>query len=160
MPWKEVSTMSQRHEFMLLAQQPGVSLRALCRRFEISPTTAYKWLARYATEGRTGLADHSRRPHQMPQRTPTALEAAVLQLRTQHPTWGGRKLHARLQAWAMPRCRPRAPSPRFSAAPRGSPPSRPPPSGRGSASSTSPQCLVANGFQKAISPWPTAAATP
>ena len=37
MPWKEVSTMSQRHEFMLLAQQPGVSLRALCRRFEISP---------------------------------------------------------------------------------------------------------------------------
>ena len=83
---------------MLLTQQPGVSLRALCRRFKISPTTAYKWLARYATEGLAGLADHSRRPHQMPQRTPTALEAAVLQLRTQHPTWGGRKLHARLQA--------------------------------------------------------------
>ena len=102
MPWKEVSTMSQRHEFMLLAQQPGVSLRALCRRFEISPTTAYKWLARYATAGRAGLADHSRRPHQMPQRTPTALEAAVLQLRTQHPTWGGRKLHARLQALGYP----------------------------------------------------------
>ena len=110
--------MSQRHEFMLLAQQPGVSLRALCRRFEISPTTAYKWLARYATEGRAGLADHSRRPHQMPQRTPTALEAAVLELRTQHPTF--RKLHARLQALGYPR--PRAPSPRFSAAPPGSPP--------------------------------------
>ncbi len=29
MPWKEVSTMSQRHEFSLLAQQPGTSLRAL-----------------------------------------------------------------------------------------------------------------------------------
>ena len=98
MSWKEVSTMSQRHEFMLLAQQPGVSLRALCRRFGISPPTAYKWLARYATAGFAGLADHSRRPHQMPQRTPTALEAAVLELRTQHPTWGGRKLHARLQA--------------------------------------------------------------
>ena len=102
MPWKEVSTMSQRHEFMLLAQQPGVSLRALCRRFGISPPTAYKWLARYATAGFAGLADHSRRPHQMPHRTPAALEAAVLELRTQHPPWGGRKLHARLQALGYP----------------------------------------------------------
>lgn len=37
MPWKEVSTMSQRHEFSLLAQQPGTFLRSLCRRFGISP---------------------------------------------------------------------------------------------------------------------------
>ena len=98
MPWKEVSTMSQRHEFILLAQQPGTSLRALCRQFAISPPTAYKWLTRYAETGLAGLADRSRRPHQMPQRTPAALEAAVLALRTQHPTWGGRKLHARLRA--------------------------------------------------------------
>ncbi len=98
MPWKEVSTMSQRHEFMLLAQQPGTSLRALCRRFEISPPTAYKWLARYATAGVAGLADRSRRPHQTPHRTAPDLEAAVVTLRTQHPTWGGRKLHARLRA--------------------------------------------------------------
>ena len=35
MPWKEVSTMSQRHEFIQFAQQPGTSLRALCRRFGI-----------------------------------------------------------------------------------------------------------------------------
>ncbi len=79
MPWKEVSTMSQRHEFVLFAQQPGTSRRALCRQFEISPPTAYKWLARYAATGSAGLADRSRRPHQMPQRTPAALEAAVLE---------------------------------------------------------------------------------
>lgn len=102
MPWKEVSTMSQRHEFMLLAQQPGTSLRALCRRFGISPTTAYKWLTRYAAAGPAGLADRSRRPHHAPQRTAATLEAAVLQLRIQHPTWGGRKLHARLQALGTP----------------------------------------------------------
>ena len=98
MPWKEVSTMSQRHEFILLAQHPGGSLRALCRQFGISPTTAYKWLARYAAAGAEGLKERSRRPHQMPQRTPAALEAAIVALRIQHPTWGGRKLHARLCA--------------------------------------------------------------
>ena len=98
MPWKEVSTMSQRHEFVLFAQQPGTSLRALCRRFGISPPTAYKWLARYAAAGAAGLEERSRRPHQTPHRTPPALEAAVLALRTQHPTWGGRKLHARRRA--------------------------------------------------------------
>ena len=149
MPWKEVSTMSQRHEFMLLAQQPGVSLRALCRRFEISPTTAYKWLARYATAGRAGLADHSRRPHQMPQRTPTALEAAVLQLRTQHPTWGGRKLHARLQALGYAT----VPAPStitailrraaWLPAGRGRPQT-----GVAALRAPHPQCFVANGFQR------------
>ena len=98
MPWKEVSTMSQRHEFMLLAQQPGTSLRALCRRFGISPTTAYKWLSRYAADGAAGLGDRSRRPQQMPRRTAEALEQVILQLRTAQPAWGGRKLHARLRA--------------------------------------------------------------
>ena len=40
MPWKEVSTMFQRHEFIQLALQPGTALRALCRRFGISPPAA------------------------------------------------------------------------------------------------------------------------
>ena len=97
MPWKEVSTMSQRHEFIRLAQQPGTSLRVLCRRFGISPPTAYKWLTRYAAAGAEGLQDRSRRPHQMPRRTPAALEQAILHLRTAQPAWGGRKIHARLQ---------------------------------------------------------------
>ena len=39
MPWKEVSTMSQRHEFMLLAHAGGLPPRPL-RRFDLSPTTA------------------------------------------------------------------------------------------------------------------------
>ena len=102
MPWKEVSTMSQRHEFVRLAHQPGTSLRGLCRRFGISPPTAYKWLTRYAAAGAEGLQDRSRRPHQMPQRTAAVVEHAILHLRTTHPTWGGRKLHARLQALGYP----------------------------------------------------------
>ncbi len=50
---------------------------------------------RYAVEGEPGLQARSRRPQQQPQRTAAVLEQAILQLRTVHPTWAGRKLHAR-----------------------------------------------------------------
>jgi transposase InsO family protein len=96
MPWATRSTMSVRHEFVLLAHHENANMRALCQRFGISPTTGYKWLARYGTEGPSGLHDRSRRPHTCPQRTPTALEQAILQVRDAHPAWGGRKIRARL----------------------------------------------------------------
>ncbi len=96
MPWIEVSTMSLRHEFVQLAGQEGANVRALCRRFGISPKTGYKWLQRNAVEGSEGLLDRSRRPETSPGRTPAVMEHAVLTLRDQHPAWGGRKLHTRL----------------------------------------------------------------
>lgn len=97
MPWQEVDTMSLRKEFIMLAKQPGANRRALCRRFGISPKTAYKWLARYKAVGAEGLADRSRRPHTSPQRTATDVERSILTLRDKHPAWGGRKLRSRLE---------------------------------------------------------------
>jgi len=44
MPWKAQDIMSLREEFVLLARQENVSRHELCRRFGISPQTAYKWL--------------------------------------------------------------------------------------------------------------------
>lgn len=98
MPWKEASAMSLRLEFVQLACQEGVNVRELCRRFEVSAKTAYKWLARFRVAGAAGLEDHSRRPTHSPGRTRAALEQQVLQLRAQNPAWGGRKLRARLLA--------------------------------------------------------------
>lgn len=98
MPWSEVSVMSLREEFVCLASQEGANLRELCRRYGISPPTAYKWLARFSGEGRTGLADRSRRPHGSPRRTPCVVEADVLKVREDHPAWGGRKIAHRLMA--------------------------------------------------------------
>src|SRR5688572_19774961 len=97
MPWQEVSTMSLRQEFVMLAMQEGAKMRELCRRFAVSPKTGYKWIARYARHGSWGLADGSRRPHHSPTRTAPALERAVLELRDAHRCWGARKLHRRLQ---------------------------------------------------------------
>lgn len=98
MPWQEVSTVSQREEFVKLASVAGTNVRALCREFGISPPTGYKWLARYREAGIGGLADRSRRPIDSPLRTAAEIETAVVELRAEHPAWGGRKLRARLQA--------------------------------------------------------------
>ena len=97
MAWKDVSVMSQRAEFVVLASADGANVSALCRRFGISRKTGYKWLSRYATEGSAGLVDHSRRPLEPAGRTSDVLEKRVLALRGKHPAWGGRKLRRRLQ---------------------------------------------------------------
>ena len=98
MPWKERGTLSLREEFAMLAQAEDVNLRHLCRQFGLSPKTAYKWLARYETGGLAALVDRSRRPERSPRRTEPAVEGLVLDLRTRHPAWGGRKIRARLRA--------------------------------------------------------------
>ena len=92
MPWKEMSDMSQRREFVELAQAEGTNKRGLCRRFGISPTTGYKWLGRFREGSEAGLVELPRRPHYSPARTPSQVEQAVLSARAAHPAWGARKL--------------------------------------------------------------------
>lgn len=96
MPWDTKDLMSLREEFVRLANQEGANRRDLCRRFNISPQTAYKWLARYAAQGLPGLQDHSRKPKHSPNVTASAIETAVVELRAIHPAWGGRKISRRL----------------------------------------------------------------
>lgn len=95
--------MSQRSELVRLARQPGANLSQLARRFGISRTIAYKWLRRYEEGGDDALRDRSRRPHTNPTRTPADVERAVLQLRDEHPAWGGRKLRVVLARTLGPR---------------------------------------------------------
>ena len=93
MPWRELSVMDRREEFVRLALAPGANKRELCRRFEISRSKGYKWIGRYLAEGRDGLADRSRRPHHSPKRTAAAVEAEVLRVRAgSNNAWGGRKI--------------------------------------------------------------------
>ena len=98
MPWKEVSIMSQRLEFVTLASAAKANIRHLCRCYGISSATAYKWLHRFHSTGVNGLEDRSRRPHHSPSRSVVEMEEAIIDLRLKHPAWGGRKLRARLLA--------------------------------------------------------------
>jgi transposase InsO family protein len=97
MPWKTQDIMSLREEFVLLARQEHVNRRELCRRFGISPQTAYKWLQRFAEKGSAGLTDRSRRPLSSPRASAVQVQDAVVTLRIQHPAWGGRKISRRLR---------------------------------------------------------------
>lgn len=97
MPWGEVTRVSLREEFMQLAMQSGANRRELCRRFKISPKTAYKWLRRFKSNGKAGLNERSRRPDRSPKRTDPATEQEVISWRMQSLNcWGGRKLARRL----------------------------------------------------------------
>jgi len=102
MSWKEMTPMSQRKEFVHWSRVDGANISRLCRRYEVSRKTGYKWLARFQREGEAGLADRPRRPRTSPGKTPVEVEEALLRLREAHPAWGGRKLRARLlaQGWS------------------------------------------------------------
>jgi len=98
MPWKQVSIMEQRHEFVALARIEGANVSELCRRYGISRDTGYRWLRR------EDYADRARRPHTSPSRTAPEMEAAVLAVRDDHPAWGARKIHRILlnRGWVPP----------------------------------------------------------
>jgi transposase InsO family protein len=96
MPWQECSVESERMAFVVAAQQDAVPMAELCRQAGISRKTGYKWLARAATG--EGFTDRSRRPQTSPAQTSAAVEQRVLEVRAQHPAWGGRKLYHRLRA--------------------------------------------------------------
>ena len=93
MPWSEVSIMDSRREFVFLARQEGANKSALCRGFGISRKTGHKWLNR--VQSGAGVEDRPRRPRSSPSRTLAAMEAAVVEQRRLHPSWGARKTNSR-----------------------------------------------------------------
>jgi transposase InsO family protein len=98
MPFRELSTIEQRREFIVFAVKEGANIQELCRRFGISRPTAYKWLGRYRREGWEGLNDRSRRPKRSPRRTAPAIEDKVVALRElSNDVWGGRTIKQRLE---------------------------------------------------------------
>jgi transposase InsO family protein len=96
MGWSEVSIMSGRKELVKLAQQEGANVRELCRRYGISPTTAYKWIERSGDPAET-YEDRSRRPQRSPHETVQAMVAKVLAVRDEHPVWNARKIRRVLE---------------------------------------------------------------
>jgi transposase InsO family protein len=96
MPWKALSVLDHRREFVRLAQSGEVSVAELCRRFGISGQTGFRLLRRSREGGEAGLADRSRRPLTSPRQVPPEMAARILELRAEHPRWGGRKLARRL----------------------------------------------------------------
>ena len=97
MPWRSVTLMSQRIEFIMLNENKEINFTDLCRRFNISRKTGYKWLQRYRNDGVQGLNNRSRCPRRIVRRIKPSVEEAIVSLRFKHPTWGARKIRKCLQ---------------------------------------------------------------
>src|SRR6266481_4186856 len=63
MAWRERSLMDVRLRFVQDVHRPGWSIAEVCRRYEVSRKTGYKWLERYEKAGPAGLTDRSHRPY-------------------------------------------------------------------------------------------------
>ena len=89
--------MDQRLQFLSSYQKEEMSVADLCRAYGISRPTGYRWINRYNETGPEGLVERSRRPHSCSHATLEPIENAIPALRARHPSWGARKLKARLE---------------------------------------------------------------
>ena len=106
MPWLETDSMNERLKFVQDAQSDRFTMAELCARHGVSRPTGYKWIARYAEEGRRGLSDRSRAPHTCPHTLTASMTELLCATREAHPFWGARKLlvvlqgkHPRIHDW-------------------------------------------------------------
>ena len=59
----------------------GWPVRRAAERFQVSPTTAARWAARYRQSGPAGMADLSSRPRYSPNQLPRRTERRIVGLR-------------------------------------------------------------------------------
>jgi transposase InsO family protein len=98
MSWQESNRVDLRKEFVQQATKEGTNISDLCRRYNISRKTGYKWLDRYRYGGNKLLIDQSTRPHYSPNELPKSLVERIISVREEHPRWGARKIHAILNS--------------------------------------------------------------
>ena len=95
----------QRQAFYRDYESGQWSMSELCRRFNISRPTGYKWVARIEEEGLEAVDDRSRAPERHPNQTDPKIEKAILALRDKYG-WGAKKLlhllERRHPTWELP----------------------------------------------------------
>jgi putative transposase len=79
MGWRETCAVDEKR---------GEPFAALCRRFGVSRTVGYAWLARFREAGVEGLFDRSRAPSNHPQAISETVAERCVGVRQAHPTWG------------------------------------------------------------------------
>lgn len=97
MGYLETRAVDKRMRFVTAVEAGEETVAALCRRFDLSRKTGYKWLERYRAEGLDGLCDRSRAPLVHPRAVAAAIAERCLEARHAHPTWGPVKVRAWLE---------------------------------------------------------------
>jgi len=68
MPWLETAPVEERIQFIQDALSDRFTMSELCERYGVSRRIGYTWHSRYEQEGRRGLRNRSRAPHDCPHR--------------------------------------------------------------------------------------------
>ncbi|HEY4115092.1 MAG TPA: IS481 family transposase [Rhizomicrobium sp.] len=89
--------MDERVRFIVDQQSGEWTMTELCERYGISRRVGYKWLDRYRLEGAAGLMDRSHAPHVHGRATAPNIVEAIVGLRRERPSWGPRKIMAKLE---------------------------------------------------------------
>lgn len=97
MPWRNVSAMEQKREFINRYLSGAYSLSQLCREFKISRPTARKYANRFKAMGDPGLNALSRAPHTIPLKTESEIEQAICDYRRLKPHYGIEKILRKLK---------------------------------------------------------------
>jgi putative transposase len=98
MPWKVSNdVMEVRARFVDDWLSETWTIAELCRHYEVTRKTGYKWLERYQAGGIAALADRSRAPKQQANAISEELEERIIGLRGERPLWGARKIRALLE---------------------------------------------------------------
>lgn len=84
--------MDQRYQAVLAVIADGRGVGEVAAQFGVSRQSVHAWLRWYEDEGLEGLANRSHGPKSVPHQMPAIVEAAVLELRREHRSWGPRRL--------------------------------------------------------------------
>lgn len=96
MAWRGTSLVEQRLALVRAMCSGLEDVGEACARFGVSRKTGYKWLSRYEAKGVDGLKDRGRAPHRHGRASPAEVVQAIVELKCARPSWGPRKLVARL----------------------------------------------------------------
>ena len=87
----ELSVVEQRYRAVLDAAA-GVAVTEVAERYGVSRQSVHAWIRRCEQGGLGGLMDRSRRPESCPHQVSAEVEAAVCEMRREHPRWGPLRL--------------------------------------------------------------------
>jgi transposase InsO family protein len=93
----EPSKMEQRYDAVMGVIREGFTITEVAQKFGVSRQSVYTWMQRYQHESLEGLAERSSRPKTSPAQIDARVEARILELRRQHPSWGSVHLRWKLE---------------------------------------------------------------
>jgi transposase InsO family protein len=97
MAWRVINVEEQRKNFIKEYLENRFNITDICRRYQVSRKTGYKWIHRYSTNGEEGLHDLSKAPYSQPNKTRGEIVEQILTLKQEYGKWGPKKILGYLQ---------------------------------------------------------------